>query len=78
MQGTSAIQLAAITFFFIQLGKVRHREDKRLSFLASGSAMSLWGKILPPIPYWCDFISGSKSRHMTQAWQIGKGKPSQE
>lgn len=39
MQGTSAIQLAAITFFFIQLGKVRHREDKRLSFLASGSAI---------------------------------------
>lgn len=30
-QGTSAIQVAAVTLFFIQFGKTRHRESKRLT-----------------------------------------------
>lgn len=29
--GTKAIQVAAIALFFIQLGKLRHRLDKRLT-----------------------------------------------
>lgn len=51
MQDTRAIQVAAITLFFIQLGKVRHREDKRL-IRSSGSAMYPWGDSSHSVLVW--------------------------
>lgn len=76
MQGTGATQVAAITFFFTQLGQLRTREGKRLTQGLRVSFVPL-EKDSSPSMLVCP-TSTSKSRHVIQALTIRKGKVAQK